>query len=99
MANPKVTKRSIKDLEYSVFDKNSQSEDVKRVLDRDAIDLLQSILTALGGASNTSVSIFNVSLPLANTETSLSLPTDTKGFLIKVTGTFVHVSFLTGENT
>lgn len=72
---------NIKDRDKNAFfyDDDNGSLSTRRVSDKKTHDLLQT----LGGSTNTTTSIFNISVPLANTEVSQQLPNDTKGFTIR----------------
>lgn len=58
----------------------------QRTCDLTTHDKLDDVISALGGASNTTPAIFNVSAPLAATEYSQALPANCKGFIIKARG-------------
>jgi hypothetical protein len=62
---------------------SNPNELLLRVRDSDAADILNDILTALGGSSNTTPAINNVLVVTANVEQTFSLPTNCKGFLIR----------------
>ena len=49
-------------------------------------DTLELILAALGGSTNTTPTMFNITLGATDTEQSQALPADTKKFLIKTRG-------------
>jgi hypothetical protein len=61
------------DREYQNFKSGPNGESLRQVTDEQAQSILSSILSALGGAVTTSPNIFNLSLPLANTEYSQSI--------------------------
>jgi len=56
---------------------------IRYVRDNNAAALLEQIILALGGSVAVAPTIYNVSCPLANTEYSQALPSNTKGFLVK----------------
>jgi hypothetical protein len=62
---------------------SNPNELLLRVRDSDAADILNDILTALGGYSNTTPAINNVLVVTANVEQTFSLPANCKGFLIR----------------
>lgn len=82
------------DLPCSIEDRNFQSHIEnpkdggvdKRVQDVCANQTLEAILAALGGASNTTPTIFNITIAAADTEQSQALPANTKRLLIKTRG-------------
>lgn len=71
----------------------------RRVADLDAHDKLDAISAALGGATNTTPTIFNVSLPLAATEVSQALPASTKNFILRARGkSSVQIAYTVGQS-
>jgi hypothetical protein len=86
-------------MENEVFAKNSSSKTCKRVCDDDALVELKAILAALGGSSNTTPTMFNVTLGVINTEQSLTLPANTKRFILKTRGnTLLKISYVATES-
>lgn len=64
-----------------VADKNGDA--ARNVRDVNTHDKLDAVIAALGGSTNTTPTIFNVSCPVAGTEYSQALPANTKCFMIK----------------
>lgn len=58
----------------------------RRVRDSAAAQILQQILSALGGSANTTPYIYNISCPVSGTEYTQALPLNAKGFSIKARG-------------
>lgn len=56
---------------------------IRYVRDSQAAALLEQIILALGGSVAAAPTIYNVACPIADTEYSQALPSNTKGFLIK----------------
>ena len=69
--------------EYLNFDYDVDGEVARFVIDNLSHDKLDAIIAALGGSSDTTASISNESIAVANTEQSFVLPTDCKKFLIR----------------
>lgn len=56
------------DREYQNFKSGPNGESLRQVTDEQAQAILSSILSALGGSTTTTPQIYNLSMPLANTE-------------------------------
>lgn len=70
---------------FKIVSDNAVDQVARRVDDPITHDKLDEVITALGGAptNDTTATIFNVTMALANTEYSQALPSDTKGFVLK----------------
>jgi len=76
---------NVKDLEGAKFGESSVTPDrtIIYVEDEAAIDNLAAILIAIGGTSDTTSTVNNVTVTLADTEQAIALPANTKKFLIR----------------
>jgi hypothetical protein len=74
---------NVKDNEQRKFQPDKVGDTAVNVISKNLQDVLESILTQLGGGVDTQANIFNVSCPIADTEYSLALPANTKSFLLK----------------
>lgn len=74
---------TIQDRDFNNFSDRGDGTTDRFVKDTAAGTKLDAILSALGGSSNTTPALTVVSVPLANTEYSFSLPANCKGFILK----------------
>lgn len=76
---------TIQDRDFNNFQDRGDGTTNRFVTDTVSQGKLDAILTALGGAgsANTTASVSNFSVPLANTEYSFALPSNCKGFTLK----------------
>lgn len=72
-------------LERDRFGLNSNNRVVVRVEDEDGLGLLQAILTALGGSTNTQATQTSQAT-IANTQVAIVLPADTVEFRVQARG-------------
>lgn len=89
------------DLQHRTHRIDDATKDVfTAVTDEQAAQLLQQILAALGGSSDTTSTINIITITNANDEVSFSLPANTKGFLVRSRnkGT-VKLAYVLGETT
>lgn len=92
-------RRSLNDLDTFSFAFNVNSKIARRVVDDEAVAVLGQILTALGGATFLTPTIYNLSVPLANTEVSQALPTNFKKLLVRCRGNArTQFSFTSGQS-
>lgn len=64
---------TIADREYQNFKAGPNGESLRQVTDEQAQAILSSILSALGGSTTTTPTIYNIDLTLANTEYSQAI--------------------------
>lgn len=83
MAKPFNSGRQQNDLHSFTPDLDGNA--ARNVVDKESHDLLNSIINALGGTTDTSVNIYNISTT-ANVESSQALPANCKGFVLRVRG-------------
>lgn len=77
-----------KDRELKNFRENPTTAGTteRYVVDESGNSLLQDIKDAIGGTSDTTATIYNVTIAVAATEQSQALPANCKGFIIKTRG-------------
>lgn len=96
MATPKTGNR-LTDENNSLID-NINGQVSRSVVDEQGNDLLQQILTSLGGSTNTSPVITNINT-LANTEVTINLPSNTKMYILKARGNSkIQLAYTVGES-
>ena len=69
--------------EYLNFDFDVDNEVARFVIDNLTHDKLDALIAAVGGSSDTTASIANETIAVANTEQSFALPANTKRFILR----------------
>lgn len=90
---------NIHDRDKAAYKENSNDGGLdRRVTDVTSQQKLDAIITALGGSSDTTATIFNVSATIAGTEYNQALPANCKSFVIKARNrSTVRLAFSNGD--
>lgn len=89
--------KNAKDNEHGSFTADKNGDAARNVVDIQSHELLDAINTALGGSTDTTVAIYNLSTT-AGIEDSQALPVNCKGFLIRSRGkSKTQVAFTSGQ--
>lgn len=90
---------TVQEAERLKFTTSSGNEICVRTCDQDALIELKAIVAALGGSSNVTTEIYNISIAVANTEESQAMPTNIAGYIIRTRGnTELKISHVSGES-
>lgn len=98
MAIPKD--RNVKTLQQRSFREDPTDAELteQAVTDQVAHDKLDAIIAGVGGSSDTTADILNITVAVANNEVSQALPANTKGFIIKARNARLQLAYEVGES-
>lgn len=79
-------RQPVEDREFRKFIPDKVGDVAVNVVGKNIESLLTAIASGVGGAVDTTPTIYNVACPIAGQEYSQALPANTKGFLLKARG-------------